>query len=47
MRVWPGSFRYVAKNLFTVVGVINPTSLHDLEIAAALDTLIYQSVPMR
>eukprot|EP01116_Phalansterium_solitarium_P000089 TRINITY_DN10057_c0_g1_i1.p1 TRINITY_DN10057_c0_g1~~TRINITY_DN10057_c0_g1_i1.p1 ORF type:complete len:1540 (+),score=753.29 TRINITY_DN10057_c0_g1_i1:74-4693(+) len=46
-RVWPGSFRYVARNFFTAVVVINPTSEAGLHMFAVIDSMFRQNMPLR
>jgi len=46
-RVWPGSFRYVARNFFTVVAFVNPETEEGGAIMHMIQTMITQSFPVR
>lgn len=46
-RVYPGQMRYVAKNFFTAIVVIDPTSQSSVSNAVAVYNMINQNLPVR
>jgi UDP-glucose:glycoprotein glucosyltransferase len=46
-RVWPGSFRQVARDMFTMVAIGDPSELHFLQLGATCQQAINQNLPIR
>ena len=46
-RVWPGSFRYIGKNFYTCILIVNFADPKILETVTLIESILNQNVPIR